>query len=103
MNQTTLVLACWPISISKSGPFLTKLKSNTDIDSKKHYSKMHLMTFDPHSDLIWGLSVGQQGKISSGGFADIDKHTGTLCPKSAHTSKKVSLKPPVYEPRHEKT
>ena len=54
------------------------------------------MTFDPNSDLIWGLSVGQQGKISSGVFADIDKTTGTLCLKSAHTSKKLSLKPPVY-------
>ena len=54
------------------------------------------MTFDPNSDLIWGLSVGQQGKIISGVFADIDKTTGTLCPKSAHTSKKLALKPPVY-------
>ena len=49
---------------------------------------MHLMTFDPNSDLIWGLFVGQQGKISSGVFADIDKTTGTLCRKRAHTSKK---------------
>ena len=49
---------------------------------------MRLMTFEPNSYLIWGLSIGQQGKISSGVFADIDKTTGTLCPKSAHTSKK---------------
>ena len=55
------------------------------------------MTFDPNSDLIWALSVGQQGKISSGVFADIDKTTGTLCPESAHTSKKLSQKPPVYK------
>ena len=58
---------------------------------------MHLMTFHPNSDLIWGLSVGQQGKIISGVFADIDKTTGTLCPESAHTSKKLSQKPPVYK------
>ena len=29
------------------------------------------MTFNPNSDLILGLSVGQQGEISSGVFADI--------------------------------
>ena len=55
---------------------------------------MHLMTFDPNYDLSWGLSVVQQGKISSGVFADIDETTGTLCPKHAHPSKKLSLKPP---------
>ena len=57
---------------------------------------MHPMTFDPESDLIPGLSVGQQGKISSGVFADFDTPIGTLCLKSAHTSKNLSLKPPVY-------
>ena len=60
------------------------------------------MTFDPNSDLIWGLSVGQQGKISSAVFTDIDKTTGTLCPESAHTSKKLSQKPPVYVSRKKK-
>ena len=56
---------------------------------------MHPMTFDPDSDLIWGFIVGQQGKISSGVFADSDEHIGTLWFKSAHTSKHLSLKPPV--------
>ena len=56
---------------------------------------MHLMTFDPNCDLILGFPFGQQGKISSGVFAYIDKPSGTLCPKSAHTSKKISLKTPV--------
>ena len=59
---------------------------------------MHLMTFDPFCDLIWGFPFGQQGKICSGVVAYIDKPSGTLCPKSAHTSKKISLKPPVYIP-----
>ena len=49
---------------------------------------MHLMTFDPDCDLILGFPFGQQGKISSGVFADIDKPSGTLCRKSAHTLKK---------------
>ena len=57
---------------------------------------MHLMTFDPYCDLIWGFPFGQQGKISSGVFAFIDKPSGTLCPKSAHTSKIISLRTPVY-------
>ena len=57
---------------------------------------MHLMTFDPFCDLIWGFPFGQQGKTSSGVFAYIDKPSGTLCPKSAHTSKKISLRTPVY-------
>ena len=55
---------------------------------------MHLMTFDPTCDLIWGFPFGQLGKISSGLFAYIYKPNGTLCPKRAHTSKK-SLKTPV--------
>ena len=57
---------------------------------------MHLMTFDPNCDFILGFPFGQQGKISPGVFAYIDKPSGTLCPKSAHTSKKISLKTPVY-------
>ena len=56
---------------------------------------MHQMTCEPDSDFIWGLLVGQQGKISSGVFADSDKHIGNICLKSAHTSKKLSLEPPV--------
>ena len=54
------------------------------------------MTFDPDCDLIWRFPFGQQGKFSSGVFAYIDKPNGTLCPQSAHTSKKLSLKTPVY-------
>ena len=46
--------------------------------------------------LFGGFPFGQQGKISSGVDAYIDKPSGTLCPKIAHTSKKKSLKPPVY-------
>ena len=59
---------------------------------------MHLITLNltPYCDLIWGFPCGQQGKISSGVFAYIDRPTGTLCPKSAHTSKKMSLRTPVY-------
>ena len=53
------------------------------------------MTFDPDCDLNFGFPFGQQGKFSSGVFADIDKHSGTLCRKSAHTSKIISMKPPV--------
>ena len=55
---------------------------------------MHLMTFDPDCDLILCFSFGQQGEFSSGVFADIYKHSCTLCRKSAHTSKKISMKPP---------
>ena len=51
---------------------------------------MHLVTFDPYCDHIWGFPFGQQGKISLGVFAYIDKPSGTLCPKSARTSKKIS-------------
>ena len=56
---------------------------------------MHLMTLTPYCDLILGFPFGQQGKISSGVFAYTDKPSGTLCPKSAHTSKKISLRTPV--------
>ena len=34
---------------------------------------MHLMTFDADFDLHWGQQTWQQGKISSGLFADIEK------------------------------
>ena len=51
---------------------------------------MHLMTFDPTCDLFWGFPFGQLGKISLGLFAYIYKPSGTLCPKRAHTSKKIS-------------
>ena len=51
-----------------------------------HHSKMHLINFDPDFDLIWGHPIGQQGKISSGMFADIDKLSCPWCRKSAHKS-----------------
>ena len=51
----------------------------------------------PYCDLIWSFPFGQQGKVSSGVFAYIDKPGGTLCPKSAHTLKKISLRTPVYK------
>ena len=47
---------------------------------------MHLMTFDSDFDLKWGHPNGQQGKISSELFADIDKPSCPLCRKSAHKS-----------------
>ena len=53
------------------------------------------MTFDSYCDLIRGFPFGQQGKISSGVFAYIDKPSGTLCPKSAHASKEIYLRTPV--------
>ena len=57
---------------------------------------MHQMTFDPNcDDLIWCFPFQQQGKISSVVFAYIDKPSGTVCPKSAYTSKKRSLITPV--------
>ena len=47
---------------------------------------MHLMTFDPEFDFMWGHPTGQQDKISSEMFADIDKPTCPLCHKNAHKS-----------------
>ena len=75
--------------------FFCETNINTEITLSSHHNKMHLMTFNPDWDLIWGFPFGQQSKISSGMFADIDKPCCTLCRKSAHTSKKMSLKPPV--------
>ena len=49
-------------------------------------SKMHQMTSDTDFGLIWGHPSGQQGKISSGMVADIDKPSCPLCRKSAHKS-----------------
>ena len=76
--------------------FLFPFSINTEITLSAYHNKMHLMTFNSDCDLIWGFAFGQQGKISPGMFADIDKHSGTLCRKSAYTSKQMSLKPPVH-------
>ena len=58
---------------------------------------MHLVTFDLDCDLILGLPFLQQVKIISGMFTDDNKHSGSLCRKSAHTSKYAPIKPPVYQ------
>ena len=47
---------------------------------------MHLMTFDPDFDVIWGHLTGQLDEISSRMFADVDKPSCTLFRKSAHKS-----------------
>ena len=67
-------------------PLLWETNINTKIANWTHHNEKHLMTFDPNCDLILGFPFGQQGKISSGVFAYIDKPHGTLSPKSAHTS-----------------
>ena len=77
--------------------FFCKMNINTQITLSTHHNKMHLMTFNPDHDLIWGFQFGQQGKISSGMVADIDKPSGTLYRKNAYASQKMSLKPPVYD------
>ena len=76
--------------------FFCETNINTENTLSTYHNKMHLITFNPDCDLIWGFPFGQQGKVSSGMFADIDKPSGTLCRKSAYTSKKMSLIPPVY-------
>ena len=68
----------WAIPRSQFALSLAKRHIDSGITFTKHPNKMHQMTFDPDSDLILGLSVGQQGKISSGVFAYSDQHIGTL-------------------------
>ena len=45
-----------------------------------------MITFDPEFDLLWGHPTGQQGKISTEMFANIDKPSDPLCRKGAHKS-----------------
>ena len=48
---------------------------------------MHLMTFGPDFDLIWGHPTWQQGEISSAMFIDINNPSCLLFHKHARKSK----------------
>ena len=47
---------------------------------------MHLMTFDADFEIHSGLQIWQQGKISLGMFADIEKPSCRLFRKNARKS-----------------
>ena len=73
------------------------LAAITDVEK----TKLQLKNFQSQWTVKYrSRSAGQgaclKGKIISGIFTDVNKHSGSLCRKSAHTFKFAPLKPPAY-------